>query len=162
VCARPALDEGRIAIVTDVDAGCGGRGRHVDERAGSAFAKTLGGRVPQPPNGFAMGVSRTAKSCGSGTPTLVPSVRRSKQALARDGGKKARSPGRARISRKTIRAGKAGLFRPYLWFLPRAFLRTGAAGVADTRPSLRPLPVRRGMFSRARARIASRERWYMP
>src|SRR5215470_1490037 len=41
---------------------------------------------------------------------------------AGDGGKNGRSPGRARISRKTTRAGKAGMSRLYLWFNPCAFL----------------------------------------
>jgi hypothetical protein len=40
--------------------------------------------------------SRTAKSCGPGAPTLALSSRRRLKRLASDGGKKARSPGRAR------------------------------------------------------------------
>ena len=53
-------------------AGCGGRGRRVDERR----------------------LKRTAKSCGPDTPTLVSSFA---EVIPRgDGGKKARSPGRAR------------------------------------------------------------------
>ncbi len=49
-----------------------------------------------------MTLSRTAKSCGSGAPTLALSWRKRS---ADDGGKKARSPGRSRISRKTIAQG---------------------------------------------------------
>jgi hypothetical protein len=49
---------------------------------------------------------RTAKSCGSGAPTLALSSQRRISRLASDGGKKARSPGRARISRKTIAQGR--------------------------------------------------------
>ena len=36
--------------------------------------------------------------------------------------------------------------RPNLWFLPRAFFRTGAMGAASSRPSLRPLVVQRDMI----------------
>ena len=50
-------------------------------------------------------VSRTAKSCGSGAPTLALSSRPDASHLAGDGGKKARSPGRSRISRNTIAQG---------------------------------------------------------
>ena len=46
---------------------------------------------------------RTAKSCGPGIPTLMPSF--ANQGSQGDGGKKARSPGRSRISRKTIAWG---------------------------------------------------------
>ena len=45
---------------------------------------------------------RTAKSCGPDAPTLAL---RSRVYPANDGGKKARSPGRARISRKTTAWG---------------------------------------------------------
>jgi hypothetical protein len=46
----------------------------------------------------------TAKSCGPGIPTLMLSLR--DDDLVSDGGKKARSPGRARINRKTIAQGR--------------------------------------------------------
>jgi hypothetical protein len=52
IFCHPALTKGRIAIVTDVGAGCGGRRRRVDEGADL----------------------RTAKSCGPDTPTLVSSL----------------------------------------------------------------------------------------
>jgi hypothetical protein len=48
---------------------------------------------------------RTAKSCGPGAATVASSRR---AYPAGDGGKKRRSPGRARISRKTIARGKPG------------------------------------------------------
>ena len=48
---------------------------------------------------------RTAKSCGPGAATVASSWRADP---AGDGGKKRRSPGRARISRKTIARGKPG------------------------------------------------------
>jgi hypothetical protein len=51
IFSHPALTRGRIAIVTDVGAGCDGRRRRVDEGA----------------------YLRTAKSCGPDTPTLVSS-----------------------------------------------------------------------------------------
>ena len=47
-------------------------------------------------------LKRTAKSCGPDAPTLAS---RSRVYPASDGGKKARSPGRSRISRKTIAWG---------------------------------------------------------
>src|ERR1019366_5738863 len=70
--ARLTADEGRVAIVTNVAVGCGGRGSG-ERRAW---------------------LQRTAKSCGADAPTLASSVR--KQVFAGDGGKQARSPGRAR------------------------------------------------------------------
>jgi hypothetical protein len=76
--------EGRIAIVTDVGAGCGGRGRRFDEGV----------------------CARTVKSCGPDASTLASSWWKSFS--ANDGGKKARSPGRVRISRKTIAWGMSG------------------------------------------------------
>src|SRR6201988_3476987 len=48
---------------------------------------------------------RTAKSCGPGAATVASSQR---AYPADDGGKKRRSPGRARISRKAIAWGKPG------------------------------------------------------
>src|ERR1700752_1217889 len=50
-------------------------------------------------------LQRTAKSCGPGAATVASSWRADP---AGDGGKKRRSPGRARISRKTIARGKPG------------------------------------------------------
>src|SRR5450755_1167250 len=64
------------------------------------------------------GSSRTVKSCGSGTSTLVSSLLEAKSAQPGadfavnpkgDGGKKARSPGRARSSCKTIACGAPGV-----------------------------------------------------
>ena len=69
--AHPVPLEGRIAIVMDV-----GRDA-VDERCAPDESVTL----------------RTAKSCGPDAPTLASS---SRIQSAGDGGKKARSPGRAR------------------------------------------------------------------
>jgi hypothetical protein len=57
--ARLALNEGRIAIVTNVDAGCDGR------------------KVPSAIHAQTSGALRTAKSCGPGLPTLRLSWRMS-------------------------------------------------------------------------------------
>jgi hypothetical protein len=70
------------------------RGRH-DTRGGMRWTRCVMRR---------MTLSRTAKSCGSGAPTLALSLA-GKIVLRGDGGKKARSPGRSRISRKTIAQG---------------------------------------------------------
>jgi hypothetical protein len=78
---RPALDqEGRFAIVMNVE-----RGMRWTHRSCSTL---LAGRRTT--------LVRTAKPCGPGIPTLMPSLRRRISRLAGDGGKKARSPGRAR------------------------------------------------------------------
>jgi hypothetical protein len=82
-CSVPAVpppQEGRFAIVTDVERG---------------MRWTLWCREASAP-------MRTAKSCGPDAPTLAS---RSRVYPADDGGKRARSPGRARISRKTIAWG---------------------------------------------------------
>jgi hypothetical protein len=92
---RPALTEGRIAIVTNV--GCGMRWTRQcrrDERHRS----------------------RTAKSRGPDIPTLISSGRRCSRIAACDGGKKARlTRESAKETVKTTRAGKAGCFKAYLW-----------------------------------------------
>src|SRR5882757_3221038 len=72
-----------------------------------------------------MRLSRTAKSCGSGAPTLALS---SWVRSTDDGGKRARSPGRARISRKTIVQGMP-VDAVYPWLLtPVLFFCTGGHG----------------------------------
>jgi hypothetical protein len=60
--------------------------------------------------------ARTAKSCGPGLPTLRPSSQKLllSSGLAGDGSKKARFPGRSRISRKTIAQGRP-VVRLNLW-----------------------------------------------
>jgi hypothetical protein len=85
---RPAPTEGRFAIVTI-------------RRAQDAMAAVASGdlhrtRRPQ----------RTAKSCGPGAATLA--LRRREVSRRQRGARKAASPGRARISRKTIARGKSG------------------------------------------------------
>ena len=87
-------------------------------------------------------VLRTAKSCGSGAPTLALSFVRTSSHWTTV----ARKPGHREeheVSRKTIAQGKPECFRLNLWSYPRAFCCTGPTGAAGTRLSLRPL-YRRG------------------
>ena len=108
--------EGRIAIVTNVE--CGTRWTHM------ASMKTS-----EP--------MRTAKSCGPGLPTLRLSSR--DDDLADDGGKKARSPRRSRISRKTIAQGMPVDLAEPVVTAACFFCCRRAMGEAFTRHSLRPL-----------------------
>jgi hypothetical protein len=102
--------------------------------------------------------SRTAKSCGPGAPRLALRLPGSMSPTT-DGDNKVWSPGRARISRKTIRAGKAGMHRPNLWFLPRAFFPHGGHGCwPSTRSSLRPLISRGDAGCKTRVPSAARMR----
>src|SRR5258707_6884775 len=72
-----------------------------------------------------MMLSRTAKSRGPGAPTLALNLRKR---TAGDGGKRARSPGRARISRKTIVQGMP-VDAVYPWLLtPVLIFCTGGHG----------------------------------
>ena len=79
---------------------------------------------------------RTAKSCGPGAATLA--LRRRKPAT---GARKAASPGRARISRKTIARGKPGCFGCTCQIRVHSTPRSahGDAGAVGARLSLRPL-----------------------
>ena len=63
-----------------------------------------------------------------------------------DGGKRARSPGRSRISRKTIAQGRPD-DPPVPVVLPRAFCCTRTAGAVGARSSLRPLIGEGGKFT---------------
>jgi hypothetical protein len=112
---HPTPQEGRIAIVTDVGMGCGGRGS-VWRAMGSQ------GRSMRPVSDYqASGremLQRTAKSCGPDAPTLASSFAGwqvgpyrapTNHVSAGDGGKRARSPGRARHKLlKPLRAGMPG------------------------------------------------------
>ena len=80
---------------------------------------------------------RTAKSCGPGLPTLRLSSR--DDDLADDGGKKARSPRRSRISRKTIAQGMPVDLAEPVVTAACFFCCRRAMGEAFTRHSLRPL-----------------------
>jgi hypothetical protein len=97
--------------------------------------------------------SRTAKSCGPDAPTLASSWR--KAIFADDGGKQARSPGRARRKplkplRRECRVipGEPVVTNARVYYTPRA-----AAGASGARHSLRPLISEGGMFPEKLARM---------
>src|SRR5258706_6006749 len=109
---------------------------------------------------------RTAKSCGPDAPTLASSLRRHvgptglRQPIsADDGGKQARSPGRARRKPlKPLRAGMPG--DPGATVVTTRVLSTfahEAAGAAGTRQSPRPLFSGRKIHAQL-GRIAPRDR----
>jgi hypothetical protein len=97
--ARPVSHEGRFAVVTNVEAGCGGR---------VAVAAWLNPRRRT----MAM---RTVKSRGPDTPMLVSRLRRRSRAARATVAKKPGAPGRSRSSRQNHRAGNAGWSRLNLW-----------------------------------------------
>jgi len=108
---HPTPQEGRIMIVTKRGVGCGGRGsvlRAMDCRAGRKICERSTAR------GREM-LQRTAKSCGPDAPTLASSSRmlcrpnrvQMQCKFANDGGKRARSPRRAR--RKPLKPLRAGM-----------------------------------------------------
>src|SRR5450432_1077989 len=100
--AVPLPHEGRFAVVTDVGSGM----RWTRQRQAPSWRRR-------------MKLQRTAKSCGPGAPTLALS---SWTRTTGDGGNKARSPGRSRISRNTIVQGMPA-DAVYLWLLtPVLFL----------------------------------------
>src|SRR5229473_6487485 len=93
-------------------------------------------------------LSRTAKSCGPDAPTLALSLAEAcRPNRARtflnprdDGGKRARSQGRARHKPLKPLRRECRVFRWTCGFYPCAFyIAQGAAGAAGTRRSLRPL-----------------------
>jgi hypothetical protein len=114
----PPRQEGRIAIVTTRGVGCDGR-----DVSQCIFDARTNGRA------------RTAKSCGPGIPVLMPSLRATS---ARATGAISRSPGRSRISVKTVAQGRP-VVRLVPVVLPRAFCCTRTMGAIGIRPSLRPL-----------------------
>ena len=156
VLSRPCKRD--VRVVTDVGFGM----RWTRERAGRAalfrLRQNSDGPVPGSSHGFGERRSRTAKSCGPGAPRLALRLPGSMSPTT-DGDNKVWSPGRARISRKTIRAGKAGMHRPNLWFLPRAFFPHGGHGCwPSTRSSLRPLISRGDAGCKTRVPSAARMR----
>jgi len=70
---------------------------------------------------------RTAKSCGPGAPMQALKLAKTLMRLAGDGGNQAWSPGRSRISRKTIAQGRPD-DPPVPVVLPRAFCCTRTMG----------------------------------
>ena len=119
--AVPSRYEGRFAVVTDVEAGCGGR---VDVAAWFLPRRRTT-------------LMRTVKSRGPGTPMLVSRVMRDKR-IARTVAKKPGAPGRTRSSRRNHRAGNAGMSRLNLWYLPPAFFEQAGHGCGQ-RPAF-PVP----------------------
>jgi hypothetical protein len=71
----PPHEEGRFAIVTNVEAGCGGRDGsqafHADERADPPSRESRRGRYQACRGSSRARLSRTAKPCGPGAPTLA-------------------------------------------------------------------------------------------
>ncbi len=132
--------EGRIAIVTDVGRGMRWtRTCRTDERRGA----------------------RTVKSCGSDIPTLISSRPRCFRIVACDGGKKARSPGRARRKplkplRRECRVNPAATA---VTTLVCFFIFAREAAGAAKRPAF-PAPSHFGRsgFASARAHRAARSR----
>jgi hypothetical protein len=117
---RPGPPEGRIAIVTDV--GHGMRWTHI---AGRNVCATSGGCA----DGEVVWSWRSDAGA-----KLAKTLMR----LAGDGGNQAWSPGRSRISCKTVAQGRPD-DRPHLWFCRVLFVARGPWVRAGTRPSLRPL-----------------------
>src|SRR6266850_3148304 len=113
--SHPTPPEGRIAIVTDAGCGCGGRGSV--RRATWLQGGSCKWPVSDQTASRRTALTRTAKSCGPDAPTLASSSRRLVGPTGRgqnlnpldDGGKRARSPGRARHKLlKPLRAGMPG------------------------------------------------------
>src|ERR1700752_3967328 len=103
---------------------------------------------------------RTAKSCGPDAATLASSWR---EYRADDGGKRGRSPGRARISRKAIARGKPGCLgcTCQTRVLSFATFAHGAAGASSARLSLRPLSERGTMNLQNLGQIVPRECFWL-
>ena len=103
-------------------------------------------------------LSRTAKSCGLGAPTLALNPQRRIPRLADDGGKKARSPERAR--RKPLkplrREGRVHSAEPVVR-TACFFIARGPWVPAGTRSSLRPLLQRGSTSLITRTQSAPRE-----
>jgi hypothetical protein len=105
---------------------------------------------------------RTAKSCGPDAPTLASSFA---EAIPRgDGGKQARSPGRARRKPLKPLRGECRVFRcdrgDYACVL--FYFAHKAAGASSARHSLRPLIRGRDVSGKTRARGAARSRRCIP
>ena len=101
--------------------------------------------------------ARTAKSCGPDAPTLASSSR--KEIFADDGGKKARSPGRARRKPlKPLRGECRAISGVTVVTTLVCYLYTAheAAGASNARHSLRPLMAEGGRFQQ-NSDVSSRE-----
>jgi hypothetical protein len=123
---------GVCAIVTKREAGCGGRD--------DISAQSLRGRVMS---------TRTAKSCGPGIPTLMPSERND---LLATGARKPGPPGSAKDTVKTIAQGRPDCSAKPVVTAACFLFCSRATGAASARPSLRPLSSMRVDPSIARTR----------
>ena len=134
--------------------------------AGDAMAVAGSGATVRFPKGggppLDVRLLRTAKSCGPGAATLasIPAG----LCWRDNGGKKGRSPGRVRISRKPIAWGKPGCLGCTCQDRVHSTLRSahGAAGAASARLSLRPLPKERVKEMAKPGEIIPREREDLP
>jgi hypothetical protein len=143
--AIPSHTEGRFAIVTDVGHGMRWTRQHF---ARDGIAGQVERLVSDHRHADERCCSRTAKSCGPDAPTLASSSRSCvgptglRQNLsADDGGKRARSPGRARHKLlKPLRAGMPGVLVYSLLLVCVLPIQSAheAAGAAGTRHSPRP------------------------
>ncbi len=68
-------EEGRVAIVRSRGVGCGGRGGVVGRTTLIRLCQGFADGYLSPSKDRANGLSRTAKSCGPGAPTLASSLR---------------------------------------------------------------------------------------
>jgi hypothetical protein len=150
---RPGPVEGRFANVTT-------------RWAGDAMAVAGSGATARFPKGIGppldVRLLRTAKSCGPGAATLasIPAG----LCWRGNGGKRGRSPGRVRISRKAIAWGKPGCLGCTCQNRVHSTLRSahGAAGAASARLSLRPLPRKRVKEMAKPGETIPREREALP
>jgi hypothetical protein len=124
--------KGRFAIVTNVEAGSGGRdGSQASLMPTNELIRLRGdgdGMVPSLSWKFSHKAFADGQAVWSWRPDAGAKSWSVQRALWGDGGKRARSPGRARSKPSNHRAGKAGCFRLSLWFLPRAFFSHGGRG----------------------------------
>jgi hypothetical protein len=117
--ASRGLEEGRFAIVTNVGGGMRWTRPRVRRSSRSRMAKSCGPGAPM----------QALRSLVSMSPTT-------------DGGNQAWSPGRSRISRKTIAQGRPDDVAEPVVTAACVFVCRRAMGAASTRPSLRPLDFR--------------------
>jgi hypothetical protein len=159
----PPHEEGRFAIVTNVGAGSGGRD---GSRAFLTPTNELirlredcDGMVPTPSWTFSRKAFADGQAVWSWRPDAGAKSWSAQRALWDDGGKRARSPGRARSKPSTHRAGEGRVFpaEPVVP-APCIFIRTRGPRVSvDTRPSLRPLAIWRVLFPAKLGRHQPRE-----
>ena len=109
----PPHEEGRFAIVTNVEAGCGGRdgsqASHADERADPPSRESRRDRYQARCTGSRARLSRTAKPCGPGAPTLALSSQRRPRVSRATGAKEPGPRGERGVRRQTIAQGRPGV-----------------------------------------------------